>query len=411
MEVNMLKKKNILIISIVLLSLGIYTNIFPGEGEFEFEKIKTTSFTERIQDITHMIHENNKKIAQYLDWAQGLTAWFTPWTSLEITYPAGTIATVLNVLSFDQYYADRLRELTRIDFLVLDILRNDLATLKIEVERLDNLNNTVKPAAFEQIKRELEVYNNFINDIEEQIPSEIDDILTGKLLIEEGIKLLELKVSIKKAGKVLGIDPESFIFIITPVLNQITIHNKDLFKGDRANVYINQYHSRKNAISEAERKKLENDLVGNYKIHLMPQTDEQALDMVNQIIAATNDDIKLQNSIAGIKLPASYEKVKKLQSKESPGKPEVMPVIVIYPATGQDNAQYVLDKIYQLFKDAPGLDQTPRFNEKVTDLIYYAQGDGDYKKEPWLQYFDASKNYIFYRPDFPDDSHDYELKV
>jgi hypothetical protein len=56
------------------------------------------------------------------------------------------------------------------------------------------------------------------------------------------------------------------------------------------------------------------------------------------------------------------------------------PKIVIYPSTGKENAQKVLDKLYTLFNYIPGLNEQPRFNAKVTDLIWIAQGDSIYKE-------------------------------
>ncbi len=60
-----------------------------------------------------------------------------------------------------------------------------------------------------------------------------------------------------------------------------------------------------------------------------------------------------------------------------------MPVIVIYPMLGKANAQKALNKIYEhLGKyDIMGKGVTPRYNRKINELIFYAQGAGDFKKK------------------------------
>lgn len=54
------------------------------------------------------------------------------------------------------------------------------------------------------------------------------------------------------------------------------------------------------------------------------------------------------------------------------------PLIVIY-VYGRNDAQEVLDQIYAAFKDEPGRGYQPRYNARVTDCIWVAQGHGDEK--------------------------------
>jgi hypothetical protein len=59
-----------------------------------------------------------------------------------------------------------------------------------------------------------------------------------------------------------------------------------------------------------------------------------------------------------------------------------LPLIVVYPDLGQKNAQYVLDKIIETMGSFDiGSGQEPKYNQKVNDLIYYAQGDRDWKED------------------------------
>jgi len=79
-----------------------------------------------------------------------------------------------------------------------------------------------------------------------------------------------------------------------------------------------------------------------------------------------------------------------------------IPVIVVYPWKGEEAFRGLLSELQSAFQEYDheciGLDIMPRFNVKVSELIYYARGDGDLKKE--LQqngvldyYFDKNKNY------------------
>lgn len=57
-----------------------------------------------------------------------------------------------------------------------------------------------------------------------------------------------------------------------------------------------------------------------------------------------------------------------------------LPRIVLY-AENKKAAQAILNKIYNAFPNANelGEDLTPRYNQKVNNLIYYAQGSADIK--------------------------------
>ena len=56
--------------------------------------------------------------------------------------------------------------------------------------------------------------------------------------------------------------------------------------------------------------------------------------------------------------------------------------------------QKALDILYRELNDVPGLDKTPRYNVKVSDLIYVAQGDGDYKSDAYKEWYDADRVYF-----------------
>lgn len=86
-----------------------------------------------------------------------------------------------------------------------------------------------------------------------------------------------------------------------------------------------------------------------------------------------------------------------------------MPTIVLYIFGGIEDAQKALDKLYEIFKNTPGLGISPRFNAKVTDFIYVAQGDGQYKSGDFAQYYEQPRK-VYYRPDLTGTAINYHLK-
>jgi hypothetical protein len=88
--------------------------------------------------------------------------------------------------------------------------------------------------------------------------------------------------------------------------------------------------------------------------------------------------------------------------------------IVIYAASGKENAQKLLNKIYAIFKYQEGLNINPRWNEKVTSLIYFAQGDGDAKKlKENAKFFESGDEYgngkVYFNPTVTGVYQDYHL--
>ena len=85
-----------------------------------------------------------------------------------------------------------------------------------------------------------------------------------------------------------------------------------------------------------------------------------------------------------------------------------MPIIVIYSRAGKEFAQRLLDAIIDLFGDAQGLDTAPRFNRKITSLIYYAQGDGDDKIISGAEHY-FEEDFVHFKSDFTGEEADYKL--
>jgi hypothetical protein len=149
-------------------------------------------------------------------------------------------------------------------------------------------------------------------------------------------------------------------------------------------------------------------IAGQYKIHLMP-TDatidkvfEHLLVLIknNEQLRAVLNECKIINGYedTDVEVEESRELVRE-NGKRYKGNREVLPRIVIYCADGKRNAQHVLNILYEAFKVVEGMNITPRFNTRVTSLMYAAQGGADaklsmdlelekYFEQPYKVYFD-----------------------
>lgn len=143
-------------------------------------------------------------------------------------------------------------------------------------------------------------------------------------------------------------------------------------------------------------------LASSYKIHLMP-LKENRIRIMYELMRALQKDPELQEVIAGFKIVASdlpYRQAR--NNKRLPADRAHLrqnAVIVIYPADGRKNTQQALNKIYELFpRDKfPGINIRPRYNARVNNLIWIAQGDGDAKSDRELKkYFEP--NMIYFNP-------------
>ena len=142
-------------------------------------------------------------------------------------------------------------------------------------------------------------------------------------------------------------------------------------------------------------------LTGLYKIHFMPK-ERDILPILDLLIKELKQDQELGGLIYRFKVISGFmnQQETKIGSSEKFSEPQYFPIIVIYPTWGRDNVQKLLDKLLVTFKDFRGNGKLPRFNTKVNDLIYYAQGDGGDKLGNLNNYFDPRYNYAVYRPDF-----------
>lgn len=150
------------------------------------------------------------------------------------------------------------------------------------------------------------------------------------------------------------------------------------------------------------------NLVDTYKIHLMPADSLDQIEVLLQISKALKSNPDLSKEITKFKLVYyPYQ-----QKDELTGQPIVFPKVVIY-AFSKNNAQKILNEVYESLKNMPGLNIRPRGNAKVTDLIWIAQGDGDYKTDRYTAYYEnplAQNGRVYYRKDITGKDQNYHLK-
>ena len=124
--------------------------------------------------------------------------------------------------------------------------------------------------------------------------------------------------------------------------------------------------------------------VNLYKIHLAPKTSDIPR-YIQELMSMISNDDTIKESLFAFKANIfSHES----RYKEQDGIPKV--VIYVY---GKKNAQYVLDEIYKKFGNEKGSGQVPGYNEKVTDFIFFAQGNRDDKKTGLDVYDEPKKVY------------------
>jgi|WetSurMetagenome_2_1015567.scaffolds.fasta_scaffold66074_2 hypothetical protein len=147
--------------------------------------------------------------------------------------------------------------------------------------------------------------------------------------------------------------------------------------------FYNKYKFLKNVWQDAFK-----TLVSAYKIHLMP--NEKADNDIGEIqkiwiklLKLIKKDTALQMKITHIKIiPSPLSSLKKAGA----------PRIVVY-VHGKDNAQQVLDTLYDAFKDDEGSNKGPLCNEKVTSLIFITQGERPYKDDKNANFYEPNRVY------------------
>lgn len=119
-----------------------------------------------------------------------------------------------------------------------------------------------------------------------------------------------------------------------------------------------------------------------YKIHLMPKN--YSFDFIYDVAAQLLTNEILKENVPSAKFQIYHIGEKNLTEEIMRAKDAsdtVAPLVALY-CTSRDQAQKVLNEIYRLFGHIEGSGVRPRFNGKVTDLIWFAQGNANYKFDP-----------------------------
>lgn len=174
---------------------------------------------------------------------------------------------------------------------------------------------------------------------------------------------------------------------------------------DKKSYFIRSVSCKRFSEKEAMIKKM----VGNYKIHVMPR-NESYFTVLYTLLEILKTDKLLHPCVDSFKCKTSLLTKEKLLL-QNPNC--ILSRIVIYPNTGKDNAQRVLNALRLSFEGVKGLDITPRYNQKVDEngLIYFTQGDGNYKGRVYRKYYE-NENCIYYNPTIEGGKpKDYHLKI
>jgi|GEM_PF-5632390 len=149
-----------------------------------------------------------------------------------------------------------------------------------------------------------------------------------------------------------------------------------------------------------------------YKIHLMP-LQSNLKEVIKKIIQKFIACAEFRSLIKNFKIMSDIVELEPNTSKNEildalKENDHYMAIIVLYPRAGKEYAQQALDMIIDLFGATEGLDVTPRFNQQISSLIYYAQGNADDKLIPGSElYFE--EDFIHFKSDFTGQETDYRL--
>ena len=128
------------------------------------------------------------------------------------------------------------------------------------------------------------------------------------------------------------------------------------------------------------------------------------------------NDPQLQEAIAKIKCKMDDTSDKVFAAEAQKNSRPILAKVVIYTTTqeGKKHTQYVVDTLYEYFKDIQGLDITPRYNKKITSFLYVAHGNGDDKVGSNDEFFNTiGKVYddsgVYFKHDVTGVSQDYKI--
>lgn len=143
-----------------------------------------------------------------------------------------------------------------------------------------------------------------------------------------------------------------------------------------------------------------------FKIHLMPKL--YSIDFIYDVAARLLTNPVLLENVQSSKFQA-HNVGQHITQETMKSYSDVPPFVVLYTFS-KEKAQNVLNEVYKLFKNVPGSGIRPRFNGKLNDLIWFAQGNANTKyPESDPNYYNPENEKISYEepyriycsPDFP----------
>ncbi|TSC57884.1 MAG: hypothetical protein Greene041619_889 [Candidatus Peregrinibacteria bacterium Greene0416_19] len=201
-------------------------------------------------------------------------------------------------------------------------------------------------------------------------------------------------------------------YIFLPVNNALLKNSEKTFDPKKKEM---KYKVLEKAICPEQLQAAKEVLAQEYKIHLMPQ-GEYVLSILNEVLEILQRDKKLLGRIQLIKIRGLATMEHRFPTEEFSETEADWPTIVIYPQAGKDAAQFVLAKLYEHLQPYAvlGEKRTLRYNRRITDLLYYAQGDASMK----YQYIQMQKQIgkdpqqnDWYDPDFVHFKGNYKLHL
>ena len=258
------------------------------------------------------------------------------------------------------------------------------------------------PQFFEHIPKEYEL--KFLNAFEKiYAETRSIDVALEKLYKFKSDEMLVFRLI--ALGRALGYEASA------PRGGYVFFRYKDITRPPELPAYLILESRLEKTKNPEERKKLAEELtrlaeelVQTYKIHLMPTDSIDQITMLLKIDKAIKNDPELNSLITVFKILINPYRQGDI----------IFPKVVFY-SFGKENTQKMLNRLYKIL-DMPGMNLKPRYNARVTDLIWVAQGNGDHKmdnKEKKISYKAYYENpdgdRVYYKPDFTGKQQDYHL--
>ncbi len=207
-----------------------------------------------------------------------------------------------------------------------------------------------------------------------------------------------------KQGRPLSYFASGYVFF--PINKKARLKNSIEVQRKLSPVVINKVMAMEavNAADKELKKKLIEEFANGYKIHLMPAPGTNLAKLIILIFDEFSTDPELKNYVEEFKVAISNDE----ESRKNQ-----FPVVVFYSNDGTEAAQKALNKIFNFLKKHPeikGSGDRPRYNGKVNDLIWIAQGDGDSKRISWNDQFFELPLKIYYKSDLTGIVKNYHLK-